>query len=172
MHFMTTNTNLEINRLSAAKHSMSFYTSLMRAGGRIASIVLIFSGFASIPPCETKKPSSLLIVTLKTHFSGFSFVRVEHNLSRTKSRLSNRDAHDFILTMMSSTYTSTKSLMRALNVLRVAHKKVGRATIRHGDITKDAIYAWHTRALHLLWALVFDGNQNKHLGSIVDHSQR
>jgi hypothetical protein len=41
--------SLEINRLSAAKQPVSFYTSLMRAGVCIALIVLIFSGFASIP---------------------------------------------------------------------------------------------------------------------------
>jgi hypothetical protein len=41
--------SLEINRLNTAKQHVSFYTSLMRAGGRIASIILIFSGFASIP---------------------------------------------------------------------------------------------------------------------------
>jgi hypothetical protein len=42
-------TSLEINWLSMAKHPVSFYTSLMRAGGRIASIILIFSELASIP---------------------------------------------------------------------------------------------------------------------------
>jgi hypothetical protein len=41
--------SLEINRLSMAKQPVSFYTSLMQAGGRISSIVLIFFGFASIP---------------------------------------------------------------------------------------------------------------------------
>jgi hypothetical protein len=40
---------LEINRLSVAKQPVSFYTSLMRAGGHIASIVQIFFGFALIP---------------------------------------------------------------------------------------------------------------------------
>jgi hypothetical protein len=40
---------LEINRLSTAKQPVSFYTSLMQAGGCITSIILIFSGFASIP---------------------------------------------------------------------------------------------------------------------------
>jgi hypothetical protein len=45
----------EINRLSTAKRSMSFCTSLMWAGGRITSIVLIFSGLTSIPWCKTKK---------------------------------------------------------------------------------------------------------------------
>jgi hypothetical protein len=41
--------SLEINQLSATKQPVSFCTSLMRAGGRMASIVLIFFGFASIP---------------------------------------------------------------------------------------------------------------------------
>jgi hypothetical protein len=41
--------SLEINRLSAAKQPVSFYTSLMRVGGCIASIIWIFSGFALIP---------------------------------------------------------------------------------------------------------------------------
>jgi hypothetical protein len=41
--------SLKINWLSAAKQPVSFYTSLMRAGGRITLIILIFSGFASIP---------------------------------------------------------------------------------------------------------------------------
>jgi hypothetical protein len=41
--------NLEINRLSVTKQPVRFYTSLMRVGGRIVSIVLIFSGLASVP---------------------------------------------------------------------------------------------------------------------------
>jgi hypothetical protein len=52
------------------------------------------------------------------------------NLSKTWPRLSNKDACDFILTMMSSTYTSIKSLMRPPNVLCIAHTKVGRAFLR------------------------------------------
>jgi hypothetical protein len=42
-------TSVEINWLSVAKQPVSFCTSLMRAGGHIASIILIFSMFASIP---------------------------------------------------------------------------------------------------------------------------
>jgi hypothetical protein len=41
--------SLEINRLSVANQPVSFCTSLMRVGGCIASIILIFFGFASIP---------------------------------------------------------------------------------------------------------------------------
>jgi hypothetical protein len=122
--------SLEMNRLSAAKHPVSFCTSLMRVGGRIASIVLIFIGLASIPRCETRKPSNLPTVTPNTHLSGFSLVWVAHNLSKIRARLSNRDACDLILTMMSSAYTSTKSLIRSPNLLCMAHTKVGRAFLR------------------------------------------
>jgi hypothetical protein len=60
----------------------------------MASIVLIFSGLASIPWHETRRPRSLPAVTPNTHFSGFSLVQVRHNLSKTRARLSSRDALD------------------------------------------------------------------------------
>jgi hypothetical protein len=41
--------SLEIKWLSTANHPVSFWTSLMRAGGRITSIALIFSGLTPIP---------------------------------------------------------------------------------------------------------------------------
>jgi hypothetical protein len=122
--------SLEINRLSAAKHPMSFWTSLMRAGGRIPSIALIFSGLASIPRFKTKKPISFRAETPNTHLSGYNIMRIEHNLLKTMARLSNRDECDLILTTMSSTYTSTKSLIRSPNVLCMAHTNVGRALLR------------------------------------------
>jgi hypothetical protein len=72
---------------------------------------------ASIPQFETKKPSSFLAEITNTHLLGFSFVHVECTRLKTKARLSNKDVHDLILTMMSSTYTSIMSLMRPPNVL-------------------------------------------------------
>jgi hypothetical protein len=122
--------SLETNWLSAARHPMSFCTSLIWVGGRIAAIVLTFSGLASIPRYETRKPRSLPTVTTNMHLSRFSLVRVRRNLSKTKARLSHRDACDLTLTMMSSTYTSIKSLIRSLNVLRMARRKVGRVFLR------------------------------------------
>jgi hypothetical protein len=119
--------SLEVNRLIIAKHPMSFCASLMQAGGCIASIIIIFSGLASIPRYETRKPSSLPTVTPNTHLSGFRFVHVECNLLKTKARFSNRDALYLILTTMSSAYTSIKSLMRSPNVLCMAHTNVGRS---------------------------------------------
>jgi hypothetical protein len=56
-------TSLDIKCLS---HPVSFCTSLMQAGCYIALIVLIFCGLASIPRCETKKPSSLPAMTTDT----------------------------------------------------------------------------------------------------------
>jgi hypothetical protein len=60
----------------------------------MASIVLIFSGLASIPWHKTKKPRSLPAVTPNTHFFRFSLVQVRCNLSKTRARLSSRDALD------------------------------------------------------------------------------
>jgi hypothetical protein len=71
-------------------------TSLMRSGGRVTSITLIFSGLASIPRCETRKPSSFSTETPNTHLSGFNFVRVERNLSKIMSRLSSKDERELI----------------------------------------------------------------------------
>jgi hypothetical protein len=62
---------------------MSFCTPLMRVGGHIALIVLIFFGLTSILRCETRKPRSLPAVTPNTHLSGFSLVRVRRNLVKT-----------------------------------------------------------------------------------------
>jgi hypothetical protein len=55
----------------------------MQVEGRIASIGLIFSGLASIPQYETRKPSNLPGMTPKTHLFGFNFVRIERNLVET-----------------------------------------------------------------------------------------
>ena len=41
--------SLEMKQLREAKDPMSFYTSLIRAGGLIASIALILAGLASMP---------------------------------------------------------------------------------------------------------------------------
>ena len=46
---------LEIKRLRAARDPVSFWTSLMRPGGLIASIALIMAGFASMRDQETQQ---------------------------------------------------------------------------------------------------------------------
>jgi hypothetical protein len=125
----------------------------MQAGDHIPSIALIFSGLVSIPQCEIRKTSSFPAKTLNTHLSEFNIVHVERNLSKTMTRLSNRDECDLILMMMSSTYTSTKSLIWSLNVLCMSRIKVGRAFlrpyIRHGDIAKEVIYYYKCNMLFI-----------------------
>jgi hypothetical protein len=79
-------------------------------------IALIFSRLASIPYCKTRKTSSFPAQTPNTHLSWLNNVFIECILSKNRARMSNRDEYDLILTMMSSAYTSTKSLIRSLNV--------------------------------------------------------
>jgi hypothetical protein len=54
--------------LKAANDPVNFYMSLMWAGGLIALMALILSGFASMPLCETRNPSNFLGEAPKTHF--------------------------------------------------------------------------------------------------------
>jgi hypothetical protein len=95
--------NLEMKWLRAASDPVSFWMSLTRVGGLIASITLIFSGFASMPRYETRNPSSFPAEMPKTHLSGFSFVRVAHSLSKTRVKSSSRVDLFLVLTTMSST---------------------------------------------------------------------
>jgi hypothetical protein len=91
-----------MKRLRAANDPVSFWTSLIRAGGLIASIALIFSGFASMPRYETRNPSNFPPETPKTHLSGFIFVRVARSLSKTRVKSSTRVDRILVLTTMSS----------------------------------------------------------------------
>jgi hypothetical protein len=95
--------NLEMKRLRAASDPVSFWTSLTRVGALIASIALIFSGFASMPQYETRNLSSFPVEMPKTHLSGFSFVRVARSLSKTRVKSSSRVDLLLVLTTMSST---------------------------------------------------------------------
>jgi hypothetical protein len=79
--------NLEMKRLRAASDPVSFWMSLIWAGGLITSIVLIFSGLASMLRYETRNPSNFLVETPKMHFSGFSLVRVARSLRKLGSGL-------------------------------------------------------------------------------------
>ena len=126
---------LEIKRLRAAKDPVSFCTSLMRPGGLIASIALILAGFALMPRCENRIPSSFPAETPKTHFSGFSFVRVGRSRSKTRDRSSTRVDTTLVLTTMSSTYTSTISLIQLQKVLFIARTNVGKAFRRPYGMT-------------------------------------
>jgi hypothetical protein len=57
----THSASLEMNRLSAAKHSVRFYTSLTSAGCHISLIVLILSRLALIPVMKPGSQASCLL---------------------------------------------------------------------------------------------------------------
>jgi hypothetical protein len=75
--------SLEMKWLRAARDPVNLCTSLIHAGGLIASIARILSRFASIPRCDTRKPRSFPAETPKTHFSGLSFVEDARSLLKT-----------------------------------------------------------------------------------------
>jgi hypothetical protein len=75
--------SLEMKRLRAARDPVNCCTSLRHAGGLIASIARILSGFTSIPQWDTRKPRSFPAEMPKTHFLVLSFVEVAHSLSKT-----------------------------------------------------------------------------------------
>jgi hypothetical protein len=61
-----------MNVLRAAMWPVSFWTSFFVCGGCIWRIAFIFSRLALMPLVEMRNPSTLPLVTLKTHFSGLS----------------------------------------------------------------------------------------------------
>ena len=98
---------LATNLLSAAMHPVSLCTFLSLVGDFMFSIALIFSGFASIPLPETRKPGSLTDGTPNVHFSGLSMRRYHQRLSKVSHRSSINESLALVLTMMSSMYAST-----------------------------------------------------------------
>ena len=65
---------LATNRLNEAMHPVNRWTSLSLVGDFMFSIALIFSGFASIPRPETKKPRCFPDGPPNVHLSGLSFI--------------------------------------------------------------------------------------------------
>ena len=64
----------ETNLFIVATRPISLCTSLTVLGEVMSSIALTFSGFSSILHCDTMKPRNFTNKTLKTHFSGLSFI--------------------------------------------------------------------------------------------------
>jgi hypothetical protein len=61
-----------MNLFNATIRPIRFCTSFLVCGGCIWRIAFILSGLVSIPLVETRQPSTLPHVTLKTHFPGLS----------------------------------------------------------------------------------------------------
>jgi hypothetical protein len=63
--------SFDMKRLRDAIRPVSFCTSFLFCGSLIGVIVLILSGFASMPFIDTKHPKTFPLVILHTQFSGF-----------------------------------------------------------------------------------------------------
>ena len=79
---------LETNLLRAATRPVRDWTSLMLYGGFIFRIVLIFSGFASIPLCDTMNPRNFPDDTPNTHLLGFNFILNRLSVSKVSCKSS------------------------------------------------------------------------------------
>jgi hypothetical protein len=64
----------ERNQFRAAIFPVSCYNCLIVLGGYISKTAFTFSGFASIPLCDTMKPKNLPEETPKAHLDGFNFI--------------------------------------------------------------------------------------------------
>jgi hypothetical protein len=69
---------LAMKRPRAAMHPARHCISLRLCGGRISSMALTLPGFASIPRCEARKPSSFPEGTPKVHLAGLSLMFTFH----------------------------------------------------------------------------------------------
>ena len=95
--------NLEMNLPSTVMQPLRRCISLTFRGMLSPSIALIFSGLASIPQCDTKKPRSLPEGTPKTHFSGLSLIWIRRKLLKVSRRSARRVPCSLDFTTMSST---------------------------------------------------------------------
>jgi hypothetical protein len=87
-----------INLFKAAMRPVNFCTSFLVCEGYIWTNAFILLGLASIPLVETRQPSTLPHVTLKTHFSGLSLSLASRILANVSIRSKIYEAF-FLLTM-------------------------------------------------------------------------
>ena len=102
-HFLTEH---EMNRPSAVILPLSFWGSFKVLGAFILRMASIFFGFASMPLCEIINPKNFPAFTPNTHLSGLSLILYLSNVSSIFSRSLACYSDFWLLTMMSSIYTS------------------------------------------------------------------
>jgi hypothetical protein len=78
--------SFDMNRLSEAIQSMSFYMSFLLYGGCICLMVLILSWFALMPLVEIRQPRTFPFVIPNMHFSGLSFNRALPIFTKVSAR--------------------------------------------------------------------------------------
>ena len=76
----------ETNLLKVAVHPLRCWTSFTFVGGDISIVAFIFSGFTSMPFCDTIKPRNFPNGTVKMHFDGFNFMFYFQRVSKVSSR--------------------------------------------------------------------------------------
>jgi hypothetical protein len=86
----------------AAIWPVNFCTSLLVCGGYICRIAFILAGLASMPFVVTRQPSTLPLVTPKTHFSELILSLPSHILAKVSARLEMYDAFFLLTITMSS----------------------------------------------------------------------
>src|SRR6266498_2985726 len=86
---------------------VNFCTSFKAVGEFILNMSLSFSGLASMPQYDTKKPSSFPEGTPKKHFAGFNFHLKRLKFVNFSDRLDMRSSLTRDLMTTSSTYAST-----------------------------------------------------------------
>jgi hypothetical protein len=96
-----------MNLYKAAIRSVNFCTSFLVCGGYIWRMALVLLGLASIPLLETRQPSTLPLVTPKTHLSGFNLSLASRMLAKFSVRLEIYNAFFLLITTISSMYEST-----------------------------------------------------------------
>ena len=107
---------LETKWLRAATLLVSFCTSLTFLGEVMSSMAFTFFGLASIPCYNTIKPRNFPEETPNKHFVGFNLIRYHLKVLKVSSRLSKWLYTSFLLTSMSSMYTSIFLPICLLNI--------------------------------------------------------
>jgi hypothetical protein len=91
-----------MNLFRAAIRPINFCTSFLVCRGCIWMIAFILSGLVLIPWEKTRQPSTLPLVTPKTHFLGLSLSLASHILAKVFVRSEMYDAFCLLATTMSS----------------------------------------------------------------------
>src|SRR4051812_26607486 len=116
-----------MNQLRAAKQPVSFWTSCTHTGRFIQSMAPTFSGLASIPRSETRKPSNFPPGTPNVHFDGLSLISYLLRLAKVSARSISRSEPFHITTDLSEQTLLNHPHERGSDILEAE---------RHGNITE------------------------------------
>ena len=127
--------DLEMNLIKAAVILVNRWTSLWVRGAFNSWMTLIWSGFTSIPLCDTMKPRNFPEPTPNTHLEAFN-----HSLCSLNTRIVSVKSFkwfwdNLLFTTMSSMYISIVFPIWSLNILVTIRWYVASAFFRPNGIT-------------------------------------